>query len=332
MPKPDDLLTDVIDYYNEIECIKRRSADTVDRIIKRYSSTEKFIASLEPKLIDSPKSRDFHKLYKLYDTIFELPEEKTDEKGFLSILALNDSKDFKKALGKFQEAWIYLEDPSTKEVIAGVNFDVFASGKENGIDGTVAVIYTFVKPDYRYFGLGKKLLECMENYASNFLSGKTGKDAVISNARFMKNILCFGEVNDPAKLDLLKYYDDLASAKIDPCDRAVWWMKRGYRKLDFEYVQPPLSSSQKKCNYTSIYVKSNKKSIPSSVALEHMKKFFSFTIFSSPDISKNPFFLDTKKKLSKSKIINLTKPNYSSYRGKFLARLKKSLKSDSIRF
>ena len=116
--------------------------------------------------------------------------------------------------------------------VAGTVCDYLASADSGVIE------FLAVAPDRRRHGLGKRLLHWIE---STLLA-----DAGSRTTRALSCIVA--EMHDPR-------LPDAHHASLDPLARARIWSKWGYRKLDFDYVQPPLSATQQAARHLMLLAK-----------------------------------------------------------------------------
>ena len=287
------------------------------KIISRYGAINNFLDKLQYNILNTPKSKEFKSIYNLYKKIFTLPEEQESYEGFEEVLGFNQDAKLRKKFGFFEEAWIYAQDPDTEKIIGAVNFSTYQMPKsikrKYNLDGTNHTIYLFVKPEYRKIGLGKRLLEIMINYSKLRLEGKKTLTGT-SNKKLY--IIC--EQNAPEMMTLNEYIKDNLNARIDQCDRLIWWHKIGYRRLGFRYLQPALNKSLDPCTSLTlnIYIKS-KKNIPSIVVLEHLKRFFEISVLKKQDITKDESYkLQYAELTSVKSIPKIHDPNFAAMKTK----------------
>ncbi|HET9395619.1 MAG TPA: hypothetical protein VFO36_06145, partial [Nitrospiraceae bacterium] len=121
------------------------------------------------------------------------------------------------------------------------------------------------------------------------------------------------EQNDPSRMSADQLEDDLKAAGIAPATRLAWWRKRGYRRLDFRYEQPPLHPDADPCTYLDYYARlsdgepSANDSIGSAVLIEHLRRFFFVSVGKFAfDMNKNPQWLRQKRELEHREEIRLT--------------------------
>lgn len=106
--------------------------------------------------------------------------------------------------------------------------------------------------------------------------------------------------------------DDVEAALIDPYERLSWWQKRGYRRLAFDYCQPPLSARQEPCDYIDYFVRvldlqcDVPHALPASVLLEHMRRFFFVSVGKCErDMNSDPNWIRQRNMLQNAKEISI---------------------------
>jgi ribosomal protein S18 acetylase RimI-like enzyme len=258
-------------FLQEEEFAMQLKTESRQRILEAFGSIDNFRQTLSVNMIDCPDDARFKHVYSFYTTFFTLPEETESYKGFESTLALNHDKALAEKYGKFREAWLYATLPTSNEIIAGINFSVYELDNEYQDNSSYAatghIIYIFVKTEYRCMGMAKHMISLAEEKALNFIASQ-------------KKIIWFCEQNAPEKMSPEEYFADNINALIDQCDRLIWWDNLGYKRLQFNYVQPPLNPGQQACTNLTLNVKaSNKKSIPSYLVKSHLERFFMIAVY-----------------------------------------------------
>jgi hypothetical protein len=245
---------------------------------------------MEECIIYSQNDNQLKNFYKLYSSIFTLPEEKETLRGFEQVLKLNKSKNLIKKYGFFKEQIIYLKDGD--RIIAAIDFAVYSMNKDIAknfkTDATCHIIYLFVDKEYRMHGLGKRLL---------ILAKKEAMKLISSN-----RIYFFIDEKVPSKMSKREREEDEEDSGIKERKRIFWWKEHGFKKLSFEYIQPPLNKNKKADTELSLNIKTKKKSIPSEIIIEHLYKFFSISVLKGKAVDKNKYFLEQREKLNKKLI------------------------------
>lgn len=223
-------------------------------------------------LIDDPLSPGFACLYELYDSIFTLPGEKESIDGFIKTSAFNKNEVLQNKYGPFAELWIKAVDVN-QNIVGGVNFVVFCLPDISCV--SVHIIYIFTDAEVRGKGIATKLLLAAESFAADWLRRR---DVKYSDMYF------FCEQNVPELMNEAEYIQDSMDSGIDPYERLMWWVKRGYRRLAIDYVQPPLSVNSEPCRILSLNVRSDNDYIDASIVYSHLCRFFYITVLKNPRI------------------------------------------------
>jgi GNAT superfamily N-acetyltransferase len=154
---------------------------------------------------------------------------------------------------------------------------MFVNGKE--VAGIVAVNYVhsirvllieflLVESSYRSLGLGRKLI-----------------DAAKLEFPDLDCIVC--EINDPRYI-----YDD----SFCDLDRMRVWQKYGFKKLDFNYIQPSLSDDKEPVENMMLMCSSKALYLPSDLVLEIVRSYMKYAM-SITDVDENEAYLRMKASL-----------------------------------
>ncbi len=263
------------------------------KILNTYISKDSFIKALTTHTINSSAHKDFPEVYNFYTTFFTLPDETETFEGFEKALILNHHRDLQRQYGSFEEAWIYVREPDDKKIIGGVNFSIYKSKEilASLYSGTAHITYIFVDEKFRGLGIARYLHEL----------------AIIHAQKFVKtpmSLLFFCEQNAPELMTIDAYFSDNINALVDQCDRLVWWHKMGYKRLNINYVQPPLNKGQKVCDNLTLNVKTKRRKIPTSAIVFHLKHFFDLAVFKADTSRRDAHYFNQIEHLKKSNSIN----------------------------
>ncbi|MEE4176086.1 MAG: GNAT family N-acetyltransferase [Bacteroides sp.] len=269
-------------YKAAVEKVAALQKETRKAVLRQYGDISGFLSSLKPEVINRPDDPHFPELYAFYSTVFTLPDETETFEGFEATLNLNSDPFLTERFGLHEETWLYLREPSTGAIIAGVDFSTYVLPdrlrKAFGFPATNHVIYIFVKPEYRSLGVASHLLKLTEDYAMNF-TGQRGP------------VLFFCEQNAPELMTAEEYFHDNLNALIDQCERLKWWDRLGYKRLNFNYVQPPLNPGMEPCLNLTFNVRAGEmEEVPSELVREHLERFFSIAVFKGRDVLKDTFY------------------------------------------
>ena len=301
---------------NELNKIKKRNAIKLQETrrraesdIKNSGGSEMFKDQLTKGMILSPKDSRFHDVYTLYGKIFTLAAERESEEGFKTVLGMNNDPKFTKKYGPVQENWFFLQHPRTGKIVAASNFDTYAfPNKDAKTQGTLHGVYALADPAYRNLGLGSTLLGMNREYTKRFLERHSGNQ----NSQFK----IFNEQNNPLEMTVQQYVQDTEKAGVDQADRLMFWQKRGYKPLNFGYVQPPLEEGGDPATYLTLNVVSpDGKPVPSSLVLEHLLRFAHFTVLKGKNPLEDLSFKEMKKELESKGQVSVSNPDYKGLKG-----------------
>lgn len=269
-------------YQNAVEQAAVLQRDTRLSVLHQFGDIAGFLDSLQRKMINRPGDSDFPELYAFYSTFFTLPDETETFEGFETTLKLNTDPRLMERFGPHEETWLFLREPNEGKIIAGVDFSTYllppAIRENYGISATNHIIYIFVKPEYRSLGVASHLLQLAEEYAVKFAGNQ-------------EEVLFFCEQNAPELMTAEEYFHDNLNALIDQCERLKWWDRLGYKRLNFNYVQPPLNPGMSPCVNLSLNVRAgNRSEIPSALVREHLERFFVIAVYKGRDASGDPGF------------------------------------------
>src|SRR5262249_10847017 len=118
------------------------------------------------------------------------------------------------------------------------------------------------------------------------------------------------EQNNPDRMTHEQLDEDLKAALIDPRERMAWWRRRGYRKLGFDYCQPPLSPDHEACTYIDYFVRfsgsETHDSLPAGVLLEHLRRFFYVSVGKfERDMDEEPNWMRQRDQLAKAREVKV---------------------------
>ena len=227
--------------------------------------------SLVVESTDRYPSTTFKDFFDEYDRAFILPAEKEDEAGFAACLRLNHGPDHAtlvERFGPFREIVMVMRTEPDGPVVGGANFLVTRIDRKVGSVVTVNLNYAFTTAGMRRRGLLRPLLARVRRLASQLEFAGAGEP------------LIFIEQNDPFRMTAESYRKDSAHAGTDQFDRLVIWSRVGARVLDFDYVQPALSSG-KSADDTLVYaiLSPDTHLFDPLILADHLERFFSISVF-----------------------------------------------------
>jgi GNAT superfamily N-acetyltransferase len=228
--------------------------------------------------------------YALYARIFTLVEEREPIEGFRKVLALNSDPLAQKHFGPFVEEIVLAVESGTNRILGAMNhvFYRYLNDQAGSFGASCQLNFICVDQRHRSRGIASLLLKNLSERLSSY-SGAVRPSAFIT---------C--EQNNPARMTAEQVSQDTSASGTDPYERMKWWVKRGYRKLDFPYRQPPLSPEQESCEYLDYFVHfvspdeyREPLSLPAPVLREHLRRFFFVSVGKlSGDMASNREWLD----------------------------------------
>lgn len=241
-----------------------------DRIAKQPTKTSAMDLGQTIKIqsVQDTDTEEFRQIYDLYRRIFTLEEETESFDGLCASMALNGNPDLKRQYGPFQEIWLSARTPEGR-LAGGADFNVFILPEK--ACATVHITYIFTDACCRQNGIGSSLLQHIESEARRWVASQGFP------MDYPLHVFC--EQNAPEQMSPEEYRRDAETAGLDPCQRLIWWHKKGFRRLDTEYVQPPLSPQGKACTNLSLNVKTSKRLFPSAIVSGHLRRFFYIAVF-----------------------------------------------------
>jgi len=252
---------------------RRRSRLTADSIVSEFGSSAAYRTGLLLQTIDTPSDSHLPEFYGLYEQVFTLPDEREPLEGFTAVLALNEDAAAQREFGPFHESMLVARDPLSLEIVAAVNFTLYAyPDLVYAFDASCQMHFLMVREDMRGLGIGSYLIGEVEKAIVSF--AQTHCDLPHPRAF----LTC--EQNNPAHMTRDETLADARAALIHPYARMDWWRERGFGRLDFRYMQPPLSPDHAPCTYLDYYARLSSAtpdiitSIPSDVLIEHLRRFF----------------------------------------------------------
>jgi GNAT superfamily N-acetyltransferase len=263
---PSDLEKDFVEH-------RRRCEIAADAVARQYGSAAAYRSRLAIQTIDAPDDPLLPAFYRLYAQVFTLADEREPLDGFTSVLAFNRDGAVQRDFGPFLEPVLLARDPGDGEIVAAVNFSLYAyPGRAYAFDASCQMHFLMVREDMRGLGIGGRLIGEAEKAIAEFTQIHCG----VENPRAF--ITC--EQNNPARMTHDEILADARAALIHPYARMDWWRRRGFKKLDFPYMQPPLSPDHAACEYLDYYARPSNatpetlSSIPCDVLIEHLRRFF----------------------------------------------------------
>jgi len=168
----------------------------------------------------------------------------------------------------------------------GANFIAFPLPSQKRSGRTVLSVnlnYIFVNPPDRGQGYFTRLVQDFPDIVLNLfsLAHPAGTGAWTHDP---PPVYVFAEQNDPYKLSAEEYARDTDHSGIDQVARIEIWAKRGFRIIDFDYVQPALTAAQAP-DYTLAYslLKPGGGTLDPCLLQAHLRRFFGISVLKGRD-------------------------------------------------
>ncbi|MCH8004253.1 MAG: GNAT family N-acetyltransferase [Nanoarchaeota archaeon] len=299
---------------DEIEKIANQSLASITRrkkiasreINNIFGDINSFKSELRESVIMTPDDPNFSKVYDLYSRVFTLEQEMEPEEGLKQVLELNTEPKFGNLYGPMKEQWLVMSHPLIDKVIGASNISMYLfDDLSSRTVGTMHETYVMVAPEYRRIGIGSLLLKRNSELLMDFWL-ENEQDAPFANP----NMYVFNEQNDPLRMTVEEYIADTKSSGIDQCDRLIWWQRRNYGELEFNYVQPPLDENSDPCYFLTLNIRTNQDYVPSSLVLMHLQRFVHFSVLKGKDPMEGQNFMDMKRELEPFEHIAILRPDY----------------------
>jgi GNAT superfamily N-acetyltransferase len=289
---------------------RARCAEKIRQIRTTYGSTEAYRKTLGLETIDRPHDTGLEEFHRLYRSVFTLEDESEPIEGFAKVLSFNWNAHIQRDLGPFIEPIFVLRDPADGTLAGAANFVIYAyPGRREAFtfDASCQLNFLLVRDDLRGLGIALDLMDYMEAEIAKFARQHCGTHRTFTTI----------ELNDPSRMTAEQIDADARAALIDPADRTAWWHKRGFRRLELPYVQPPLSADVEACTYLDYYIRcvapadAQINAIPSAILQEHLRRFFTVSVGKfATDMEQNPEWLTIMQFLSRNALVGVA-PNAS---------------------
>jgi len=121
------------------------------------------------------------------------------------------------------------------KVVGGISFYFFGRNQTGLGMGS----YLAVKKEFRNKGIGTELIDLRNQMLS--------RDADQLDCQLKGLII---QVNDPELMSAEEIDQDV----VDSWERELFWRRRGYRKIAFNFIQPPIREGEPPVEYLSLYM------------------------------------------------------------------------------
>jgi hypothetical protein len=224
----------------------------------------------------------FFGLYEIYSRVFPMPDEREPPSAFREILNLNRDARIQTTYGPYREIVATVRRWEGGPVIGGHIFGVTTSEchRMHQIPGSIQAIYTFLHEDNR----GEIPIKTFVEYCQ-----QTALRTFPSNGRLAVQPLIFFEVNNPLKMTAEEIDIDTKNSGLDPHRRYMFWLRSGFRPLDFPYVQPRLRPDAEPVRCLDLFCgKATYETVPANVLERHLQAFISISVLKGRNAADDP--------------------------------------------
>jgi GNAT superfamily N-acetyltransferase len=255
---------------------REKCAEKSRQISAAYGSAAAYRSTLQLEVIDRPDDAGLEEFHRLYRSIFTLEDESEPIEGFATVLGFNQDSRVQRDFGPFVEPILVLRDPADGTLVGAANFAIYAypgMREAFAFDASCQLNFLLIREDVRGIGIAPVLMNYLESDIARFADKHCGAHRAFTTI----------EMNDPNRMTAEQINADAYAALIDPADRAAWWRKQGFGRLEFPYIQPPLSPEGEPCRYLDYYARisgdgSAAAALPSAVLHEHLRRFFTVSV------------------------------------------------------
>jgi hypothetical protein len=239
-----------------------------------------------------PSDRDsFNALYRLYETVFPMPDEREPPEAFGQILAMNQNLEIQQKYGPYREIVALVRLWLGGPVVGGHIFGVTTSADHlaAGYQASVQAIYTFLHKDYRgILPMGHFIDYCRAKASETYPCRIAG----------IAPPIIFFEVNNPLRMTVEEIETDTRQSGLDPHRRYNFWLRCGFRPLALPFVQSRLRPDAKPVPCLDLFCSASAgRSISSKLVLSHLRSFVSISVLKDQDAAEDPEFRVTEQYL-----------------------------------
>jgi hypothetical protein len=216
-------------------------------------------------------SRSFAALYYIYAELFPLADEREPPEAFFEIAALNTNVGVQGAFGPWREIVASIRSWQGGPIIGGHVFGVTTSRAHIafGCMASVQAMYTFLEPASRGRGSIREMRAYLESEALRVFGFASGAMPP----------LIFFEANNPLRMTEAEIEEDTRRSGISPFKRYLFWKRKGFRPLDFTYVQPRLRPDAEPVRYLDLFCSAPRETrVPAALLKHHLAAFVSISV------------------------------------------------------
>jgi hypothetical protein len=234
--------------------------------------------------------------YADYDKAFILSSEKEGYDGFVRCLGLNAGRTYEglaTRFGAFREYVLTVSDVATGARIGGANLIAYPiSSKRAAVDAVLAINlnYVFINAASRGQGYFSRLIRDLPLATHDLLRATHSAELPISwSAVGAPPTFMFIEQNDPLRMPADDYARDTELTGLDQLARIGIWARLGAKIIDFDYVQPALSSAQAPDkNLVLAVLGASGDGLNACLLRQHLLRFFAISVLKGGDPLTDP--------------------------------------------
>jgi len=235
--------------------------------------------------------------YADYDNAFILASEKEGYEGFVRCLGLNARGTYEglaTRFGAFCEFVLTVSDEMTGARIGGANLIAYPISSDAAVADAVLAInlnYVFINAASRGHGHFRRLIRDLPQVTHNLLRATHAAELPASwrTVGGAPPTFMFIEQNDPLRMPADDYARDTELTGLDQLARIGIWARLGAKIIDFDYVQPALSSAQSADeNLVLAVLGASGEGLSACLLRQHLLRFFAISVLKGGDPLTDP--------------------------------------------
>jgi len=235
--------------------------------------------------------------YADYDKAFILSSEKEGYDGFVRCLELNAGRTYEglaTRFGAFCEYVLTVSDVVTGVRIGGANLIAYPISSNAAVADAVLAInlnYVFINAPSRGQDYFRRLIRDLPLATLDLLRATHSAElpASWSTAGGAPPTFMFIEQNDPLRMPADDYARDTELTGLDQLARIGIWARLGAKIIDFDYVQPALSSAQSPDeNLVLAVLGASGGGLSACLLRQHLLRFFAISVLKGGDPLTDP--------------------------------------------
>jgi hypothetical protein len=229
---------------------------------------------------DTPR---LHEIYQVYRTSFPHPDEQEPFEAFRQILDLNEDEEVQQKFGPYRELVLAITRDGSREIVGGLVIGITTSPDHlnAGFASSVQAIYFFLDKPYRRHLTPATVKTEIRKWALETFPPPEGT--------IDSEVAVFFEANNPKNMTIDAIEQDYDNADLDPYRRYSAWLFFS-RPLQFNYIQPALSSSKSPVRFLDLFYMGKGDGVPAPMLLRHLYSFVSVSVLKGHDANRDAEF------------------------------------------